>query len=35
MRRPVGICVTEERELYQFNDSIQKHPTPVCAIPDS
>jgi hypothetical protein len=32
MRRPGGIRVTEERELYQLKDCLQKYPAAVRAI---
>jgi hypothetical protein len=32
MRRPGGIRVAEERELYQLRDSLQKYPAAVRAI---
>jgi hypothetical protein len=35
MRRPGGIRVTEERELYQLKDSLQKYPAAVRAILDA
>jgi hypothetical protein len=35
MRRPGGIRVTEERELYQLRDNLQKYPAAVRAILDA
>ena len=34
-RRPGGIRVTEERELYQLNGNLQKYPAAVRAILDA
>jgi hypothetical protein len=35
IRRPGGIRVNEERELYQLRDSLQKYPAAVRAILDA
>jgi hypothetical protein len=35
MRRPGGIGITEERELYQLKDSLQRYPAAVRAILDA
>jgi hypothetical protein len=35
MRRPGGIRVTEERELYQLKDSLEKYPAAVRAVLDA
>jgi len=35
MRRPGGIRVTEERELYQLKDNLRKYPAAVRAILDA
>jgi hypothetical protein len=35
MRRPGGIRVTEERELYQLKENLQKYPAAIRAILDA